>query len=121
MKDLLLNVGSGGGGPATAVAGGGVTGGGPVDEPEKEEAKEEEKEESDDDMASSFSSTRSDFRLTGYLFRASVFSINLLYMSMRNRLLSPREIDRFFSFFFLATPEFLIGIFTHISGKPTGK
>jgi len=79
VKELLSNVGSGGGGPAQAVVGGGATGGAPDAAAEKvEEKKEEEKEESDDDMVCSLIFTYNDLCLTGYLFRASVFSINLL-------------------------------------------
>ena len=80
MKELLSNVGSGGGGPAQGVVGGGgATGGAPDAAAEKEEEKkEEEKEESDDDMVCSLPFTCSDFCLTSYLSRASVFSINLL-------------------------------------------
>jgi hypothetical protein len=75
VKELLLNVGSGGGGPAPAVVSG-TTGAGPTTEDAKEEVKkEEEKEESDDDMVCSLPFLCIDFRLTGRLFRALVFSI----------------------------------------------
>jgi hypothetical protein len=79
VKDLLSNVGAGGAGPAPAVAAGGATGGAPAAAAEKEEEKkEEEKDESDDDMVCSIPFDDSDFCLTDYLFRALVFSINLL-------------------------------------------
>jgi hypothetical protein len=83
VKELLVNVGSGGGGPGPAIVAGGAAGAGPTAEAEKEEEKkEEEKEESDEDMVCPLSFVPSDFPLTAYLFRASVFSINLLQVSI---------------------------------------
>ena len=80
MKELLSNVGAGGAGPAPAVGGGGggATGGAPAAAEKEEEKKEEEKEESDDDMVCSLLFAYNDVYLTDRLFRALVFSINLL-------------------------------------------
>ena len=78
MKELLLNVGAGGSGPAPAVGGGGATGGAPAAAEKEEEKKEEEKEESDDDMVRPLLLAHTDPGPTDYLFRALVFSINLL-------------------------------------------